>query len=40
MADEAWEEDTMRLLTVTVFYTVQQREYSVRLSTLVEETEE
>ena len=40
MAEEAWEEDTLRLLTVTVFYTVQQREYSVRLSTLVEETEE
>jgi len=40
MADEAWDEDTPRLLTVTVSYTVQQREYSVRLSTLVEETEE
>jgi len=35
-----WEEDSMRLLTVTVFYTVQQREYSVTLSTVVDTGEE
>ncbi len=29
-----WETDTMRQVTVSVFYVVQGREYSVRLSTL------
>ena len=36
----AWEKDTMRTLSVEVFFIVQGREYSVRLSTLAEETEE
>ena len=37
LEDDAWEEDTMRLLTVTVTYVVQGIEYEVRVSTLVEE---
>ena len=40
LEDEAWEEDTLRVLTLTVFYEVQGREQSVHLSALVEETEE
>lgn len=35
----AWDTDTMRLITVNVFYTVQDREYSVKLSTLAPEEE-
>jgi type II secretory pathway pseudopilin PulG len=35
-----WSEDVMRLLTIEVTYTVQGRESSVRLSTLVPETEQ
>jgi type II secretory pathway pseudopilin PulG len=35
--DEAWEEDTMRVLSVRVLYRVQEREYEVKLSTLVPE---
>jgi Tfp pilus assembly protein PilV len=31
---EAWQEDTMTVVTVEVFYKVQEREYSVVLSTL------
>lgn len=38
--DEAWGEDTMRLISIAVVFTVQDREYSVRLSTLVDDTEE
>jgi len=38
--DEAWETDTMRLVTVEVFFSVQNQEHSIRLSTLVAETEE
>jgi hypothetical protein len=36
----AWEKDTMRLVTVKVFYTVQGKEYEVSLSTLAQEEEE
>lgn len=35
--DDVWEEDTMRVITAEVFFEVQGREYSVRISTLVEE---
>ncbi len=38
-SDAAWTEDTMRALTVQVFFIVQDHEYSVSLSTLVPETE-
>ena len=37
---EAWEEDAMRLVRVEVLYDVQDREYSVRLSTLAKEERE
>jgi type II secretory pathway pseudopilin PulG len=37
LTSDAWEEDTMLLLTVEVFYAAQGRQYSVRVSTLVEE---
>ena len=37
---EAWEEDAMRLVWVEVLYDVQDREYSVSLSTLAEEEQE
>jgi len=37
---ETWENEAMRLVSVEVFYEVQGREYSVRLSTLIEETEQ
>ena len=37
---EAWEEDAMRLVRVEVLYDVQDREYSVRLSTLAKEEQE
>jgi type II secretory pathway pseudopilin PulG len=39
LSDEAWGEDTMRLVSVEVFFTVQGREYSIRLSTLAKESE-
>lgn len=35
----AWDTDVMRLITVNVFYMVQDREYSVTLSTLAPEEE-
>lgn len=35
--DDAWPEDTMRLVTVTVTYSVQGTEYEEKLSTLVAE---
>ncbi len=38
--DAAWDEDTMRLLTVEVFFEVQGRQHSVRISALVDETED
>ncbi|MFH1742608.1 MAG: type II secretion system protein [bacterium] len=38
--EEAWEEDTLRLVTVWVLFYVQDREYGVRMSTLVEEATE
>ncbi len=40
MEDAAWEPDTMRLISVGVFFVVQEREYSVWLSTLVDESDE
>jgi len=38
--NDAWEEDAMRMVSVEVFFEVQGREYSIRLTTLVEETVE
>lgn len=38
--DNAWEEDTMRTLTVRVHFYVQEREHYVALTTLVPENEE
>jgi len=38
--NEAWDVDTMQVVSVEVLFTVQEQEYSVRLSTLVEETDE
>lgn len=40
LSTTAWEEDAMRLITLEVFYKVQEREYSVSLSTLAPEAEE
>ena len=40
LEDDAWDEDTMRVLSVEVLFEVQDAEYRVRLSTLVEETNE
>jgi prepilin-type N-terminal cleavage/methylation domain-containing protein len=37
---DAWSEDAMRVVSVDVFFTVQSNEYSVRLSTLAEETQQ
>ncbi len=37
---ETWPEDTMDLVSIVVSFDVQGREYSVRFSTLVEETSE
>jgi len=37
--DELWGVDTMRVLTVEVTFVAQGNEYSVRLSTLVDESE-
>ena len=40
LTKDNWELDgTMQLLTVTVFYNVQDREYFERISTLVEESD-
>jgi general secretion pathway protein I len=39
LTSETWSEDTMRLVTVRVFYKVQEREWSERLSTLADESE-
>jgi general secretion pathway protein I len=40
LKDEAWQTDTMRVLSVEVFFKVQDYDYSVWLSTLVPEPEE
>ena len=40
LRNEAWEEEGMRLISVEVQFQVQGRDYSVSLSTLVEEEEE
>jgi hypothetical protein len=40
LKDGAWDEDTMRVVSVEVLFEVQDAEYRVRLSTLVEETDE
>jgi hypothetical protein len=40
LKDGAWDEDTMRVISVEVLFEVQDAEYAVRLSTLVEETDE
>ncbi|MEK7675174.1 MAG: hypothetical protein AAB676_04975 [Verrucomicrobiota bacterium] len=37
LLNESWGEDAMRLVTMEVTYQVQNQEYSVRLSTLVNE---
>ncbi len=37
LLDEPWGEDAMRLVSIEVTYQVQNQEYSVRLSTLVNE---
>jgi len=39
LSDQPWSEDAMRELSVEVFFQAQGREYSVRLTTLVEEEE-
>jgi general secretion pathway protein I len=36
LSTQPWTQDTMRLITVQVFYTVQGREYDVRVSTLLD----
>ena len=36
LLNEAWEQDSLKLLTVLVTYSVQGQEYDVRLSTLVD----
>ena len=38
MKNEPWSEDAMRLITVEVVYPVQNKDYSVRLSTLTQDT--
>jgi Tfp pilus assembly protein PilV len=40
LLSETWQRDSMRLITIFVFFDVQDREYDVRLSTLVDESEE
>lgn len=37
LRDDGWDEDTMRVVTVEVFYKVQGRERSVALTTLADE---
>ncbi len=38
--DEAWQEDTMQLLIVFVYYNVQGQEHHIRLCTLVDNSED
>lgn len=38
LQNEGWGRDAMRMLTVAVFYQVQDHEYNVQLSTLVQPT--
>ncbi|MEW6237857.1 MAG: type II secretion system protein [Candidatus Omnitrophota bacterium] len=40
LVDEEWTVDAMRVVSITVFFLVQDREYYVRLSALAEEEEE
>ena len=40
LEEESWDEDTMRVVSVEVLFNVQETEYAVRLSTLVEESYE
>ena len=40
LLNEAWEVDSLKLLTVLVSYSVQGQEYDVRLSTLVDSTQQ
>jgi len=40
LEEESWEVATMRRLTLVVSFTVQDREYSVKLSTLAKESQE
>ena len=37
LEEDSWDEDTMRVVSVEVLFNVQETEYEVRLSTLVEE---
>jgi type II secretory pathway component PulJ len=39
LLNEAWEQDSLKLLTVLVSYSVQGQNYDVRLSTLVDATQ-
>lgn len=39
LSENSWEKDTMREITLSVFFLVQQEEYAVSLTTLVEDTE-
>jgi type II secretory pathway pseudopilin PulG len=40
LEDDGWDKDTMRVISVEVLFNVQETERRVRLSTLVEETDE
>lgn len=40
LVSETWQRDTMTLITLVVFFTVQNQEYDVHLSTLVDDSEE
>jgi len=40
LEDQSWDEDTMQVVSVKVLFNVQETEYEVRLSTLVEEVYE
>ncbi len=39
LVQEDWVEDEMQLLTMVVTYTVQQKGYEIRVSTLIDDTE-
>ena len=40
LLNEAWEQDSLKLLTVLVTYSVQGQDYDVRLSTIVDSTQQ
>ena len=40
LLNEAWEQDSLKLLTVLVTYSVQGQDYDVRLSTVVDATKQ